>query len=333
MNKMNNTTFQRRILLKAAALGTGLALTRGALAQSDYPSKPIQIFIPHPPGGTSDLLVRYVAQKMTAEYKQAVVIQNRGAGAGRPVLAQVAKSPADGYTLCHGYAGTFSINAGLYREQLEYSPAKHFAPLAPLGEGQLFLVVHPSIPARNLAEFVVYAKANPGKLSYATSGIGSTNHFASELLKTVAGFDSLHVPFNGSAPAHTALMGGHVLWTFDTGNILQYVKSGRLNVIALGGTRRLSSMPELPSISETYPRFEAKTWHGMFAPAGTPTDIVNKLNRSITMAMKDHDGLQLLARASMDPFVATADEFTAFLQTDIKKWSEVALRANIKATD
>ena len=130
---MNNTTFQRRILLKAAALGTGLALTRGALAQSDYPSKPIQIFIPHPPGGTSDLLVRYVAQKMTAEYKQAVVIQNRGAGAGRPVLAQVAKSPADGYTLCHGYAGTFSINAGLYREQLEYSPAKHFAPLAPHG--------------------------------------------------------------------------------------------------------------------------------------------------------------------------------------------------------
>ncbi|MDO8279870.1 MAG: tripartite tricarboxylate transporter substrate-binding protein [Burkholderiaceae bacterium] len=327
--------YQRRTLLKVAAAGMGasaLAVPR-VWAQSDYPSKPIQVIIAHPPGGTSDVLVRYVAQKMSIEFKQPVIVQNRGAGGGRPALMQASRSAPDGYTLCHGYAGTFSINAGLYRDRLEYSPEKGFTPLAPLGSGQLFLYVHPSVPARNVAEFVAYAKANPGKLSYGSAGVGSTNHFAAELFKTIGGFESLHVPFNGSAPAHTALMGGHVLWTFDTGNVMQYVKAGRVSVIALGVPKRAPAMPDLPTIAETYPGFDAKTWHGMFGPAGMPPDIVRKLNRSITQAMGDADGLQLLNRVSMEPLVATADEFASFLQADIRKWLDVAVRSNIKATD
>lgn len=274
-------------------------------------------------------MVRYAAQRISADLKQPVVVQNRGSAGGRPALMQAAQSHADGYTILHGYAGTISINPGLYKQKLEYWPERDFTPIAPLCSGPLVLYVHPSVPARTLAEFVAYAKANPGKLSYASSGIGSTNHFAGELFKATAGFESLHVPFNGSAPAHTAMMGGHVSWTLDTGFVMQYVRAGRLNAIAVAAPRRIASM-DLPAIAETYPGFDVRTWHGLFAPMGTPRDIILRLNRVVNAAMREPEGQQVLAKASQEPFYATPEEFGAFVAGDIKKWAEVAVQANIK---
>ncbi|MBN9428595.1 MAG: tripartite tricarboxylate transporter substrate binding protein, partial [Burkholderiales bacterium] len=251
----------------------------------------------------------------------------------RPAIAAVARSPADGYTFVHGYAGTFSINPGLYRDKLEYSPEKDFVPVAALFTAAQILVINPSILARTVAEFVRYAKANPDKVPFASAGIGSSNHFSGELLKSIGGFDALHVPFNGSAPAHVALIGGHVMWSFDTGNILQHVRSGRLVALGAAVSQRLPALPDLPTIAETYPGFEARTWHGLFAPAGTPPEIVALVNRIVNEAMTAQQGRELLAKTSLDPFAVSPEAFGNFVRADMKKWTEVAVKANIQAPD
>lgn len=323
----------RRVLIKAAGSCAAVMAAPGVRAQSHYPSKPIQIVIGFPPGGTSDLVVRYVAQRMMTELKQPVIVMNRPPAGGRPAIAAVARSPADGYTFVHGYAGTFSINPGLYRDKLEYSPEKDFVPVAALFTAAQILVINPSIPARTVAEFVRYAKANPDKVPFASAGIGSSNHFSGELLKSIGGFDALHVPFNGSAPAHVALIGGHVMWSFDTGNILQHVRSGRLVALGAAVSQRLPALPDLPTIAETYPGFEARTWHGLFAPAGTPPEIVALVNRIVNEAMTAQQGRELLAKTSLDPFAVSPEAFGNFVRADMKKWTEVAVKANIQAPD
>jgi tripartite-type tricarboxylate transporter receptor subunit TctC len=202
--------------------------------------------------------------------------------------------------------------------------------VAPLATLPLFLAVNASLPVNNFAEFIAYAKANPG-LSYASAGIGGSNHLAGEMLRFAAGIDVQHVPYNGSAPALNAVLGGFVKWMFDSGRVIPFAKAGKLKILAVSTLKRLPDFPDVPTIAETYPGFEANGWHGIVAPPRTPKNIVDRLNEVISRAMQAPDVKQTLAAQALIPFIATPEEFTVFIRAETKKWTEVVRRSGAKA--
>jgi tripartite-type tricarboxylate transporter receptor subunit TctC len=314
-----------KTLLRAAAL-TLFALTgtsEGAPAQT-YPDKPIRLVVPFPAGGTTDILARAVGQKLGEHLGQQVVVDNKPGAGGNIGSDIVAKSAPDGYTLVMGTVGTHAINASLYKK-MPYDHIKDFVPVSLVALVPNILVVHPSVPANSVKELIAYAKANPGKLNFASSGNGTSIHLSGELFKTTAGVEMTHVPYKGSAPAVTDLLGGQVQLMFDNmPSALPHVKAGKLKALGVTTAKRFPAAPDIPAIAEAgVPGYEASSWFGVLAPAGTPKEIVNKLSSEIAKILQTPEIKERLLSQGAEPVGNTPDQFAAFIKAETAKWAKV----------
>jgi len=311
------------ILLLCAALP--------ALAQS-YPSKPVKLIVPFPPGGAVDYYARAVQPRLAESLGQPILIENRAGAGGMVGTDAVAKSPPDGYTLLVGNIAALAMNVGIY-SKMTYDPVKDLTPILRTVAVNYVMAVYPSVPARSVAELVAYARANPGKLSYGSAGSGSAPHLATELLKQRAGIDVLHVPFKGGGPMVTDLLGGQIdMVIADQANLMPHVKAGRLRALAVGTLERSSVHPELPTIAESgFPGFEARAWQGIVGPAGMAPDLVKRLNAAFTRAMASPEVHQRLLEGGLDPIAGTPEAFGEFIRAEIAKWSKVAKDVGARA--
>jgi tripartite-type tricarboxylate transporter receptor subunit TctC len=301
-----------------------------AFAQA-YPSKPIRLIVPFPPGGGNDVIARIVGQKLTERFGQPVVIDNRAGSNGIVGLQALMQAAPDGYTIGVGAAGPLAVNPSLY-ERLPYNSLKDFSPITNMVNFPLLLVTHPGLPAKNVRELIVEAKAKPGRLFYASPGSGNSGHLAGELFNSLAGVQITHVPYKGQGPAVTDLLGGQVQMLFSSiPSVLPFVQQGRLNGLAVGSAKRLAALPNIPTIAESgVPGYEAYSWVGMIAPANTPKDIVNLLNREIVEILKQKDVEDKLNQQGAIPVGDTAEQFGEYISAEIKKWGAVVKSANIK---
>lgn len=319
-------TLTRRMALAAALLGTAL----GATAQS-YPDKPIRLVAPSTPGDAPDVIARLIAVKLTAVLGQPVVVENRPGAGGVVGSEVVAKSLPDGYTLIMGNAGSHGINAAVYAK-LPYDIQRDFAPVTQVAVAPNIMVINPAIPAKTVAEFIAYAKSQPGKLSYASGGNGSSAHMSMELFKSMADLDIQHVPYKGSTPALTDLVAGQV--AVFIGNIpptVPLVKGGKLRALAVTTMARSQLMPELPTIHEAgLPGYETVAWFGVLAPAETPPAIVQKLSTEIGKIARSPDMRERLLAMGAEPVGGTPAEFKAVIDRDIAKWKPLAQKVGIK---
>jgi len=316
-----------RTFLAAALLG---AAALPAHAQS-YPTKPVRFIVPFPPGGPVDATARAITFKLSEYWKQQAIVDNR-AGAGGIVGAEVAaKSPADGYTVfvCSIH---HSVLPSL-RSDLSYNIEKDFAPVTFATAFPIILVAHPSVQSKSVKELVAYARANPGKLSYGSAGNGGGTHLAGELFKDIAKVDLLHVPYKGSAPAMTDLLGGQVQLMFSDGpTALPQIKGGKVRALAVGSPKRSALVPDLPTIAESgLAGYEAYSWSGIVVPAATPKEIVAKLNADIVKALNDPEVKKRLLENGAEAMPGTPDQFAKTLRSEITKWGKVVKAANIKA--
>jgi tripartite-type tricarboxylate transporter receptor subunit TctC len=318
----------RKSLVLLAALLTSAIPT----AAADYPTRPITLIIGFAPGGPSDVMARILTRKMEEALKQPLVIENR-AGAGGGIAANaVARAAPDGYTILLATGSSLAINVSLYKN-LGYDPDKDFEPISLIGVQTNVLYTHPSVPAKTLAEFVAYAKANPGKLSFGSGGIGTPAHLAGELLKIKAGIEFTHVPFRGTGPALQSVIGGHVPSAFNPPSpLLPHLQSGAIRAIAVTTLKRSSALPETPTIAESgYPGFDAATWHAIVAPAGLPKDITDKLHRAIHDTLSDPASRKALTDLGIDIVDSTPAELRAYIKSEIPKWAEVVKASGAKA--
>ena len=312
----------RLILSAAIVLGTC------AIAQ-DYPNKPIKIIVPYPAGQASDTISRIVGERLSKSLGQPVLVDNRP-GAGGNIGTDVgAKSPPDGYTLTVATAA-LPISKHVYRK-LPFDPEKDFAPITLMTVTPLVLVTRADLPVKDVASLVDYAKKNPGKLTFASSGTGTSHQLSGELFKTLAGIDLLHVPYKGSPPAHIDLMGGSVDIMFD--NIVPvspHVKSGKLKALAVTTKTRASSLPDVPTMAEAgFPNFEAVAWFGILVPAGTPQPIIDRLNKEIVAILNTPDIKERLAALGATVVADTPAEYARFMSAEINKWAPIVKRAQI----
>jgi tripartite-type tricarboxylate transporter receptor subunit TctC len=321
---------RRSLLLVGASFG--LSAMAGAVHAAGYPDKPIRLIVPFPAGGATDLMARTLGQKLGERLGQPIVIENR-AGAGGGIGAEaVATAPPDGYTLLFATMGSLTINPNLYKN-LRYDPLKSFEPISLTHNTSNLLVVNPSVPARTVAELIDLAHKEPGKLTFASAGNGTTSHLAGELFKTLAKVDLTHVPYKGSAPAMVDFLGGRTSMMFDTAsNFVDYIKTGRVRALGLTGRKRSPAMPNVPTISETpgMADYELSLWLGVLAPAGTPKDITVRLNREIAVAMSAPDLVRQMTDAGIEVRLSSPQEFAALIHSDLGKWSSVVKRADLK---
>jgi tripartite-type tricarboxylate transporter receptor subunit TctC len=319
----------RRRLLGAAVLLPLAATVRAAT--DDYPDKPVRLVVPFPPGGGADNLARAIMPKVSQALGKPIIIDNKP-GAGGNVGAQlVAESAPDGYTLLYGTNGTHSINQSLY-QNLRFDPIKDFAPVSRMTEIAAMLVVNPQLPIMTVTQLIRYAKANPGKVNFASAGNGTTSHLSGELFKTMAGIDIVHIPYRGGGLAVTDLIGGQVQMMIDVmPNVYPLAKEGRIRGIAVSTAQRFPGAPELPTIAESgLPGFEASAWDGVLAPAGTPEAIVNKLNAAIRTALADHELIETLKGRGATVVPSTPDEFARHIVASTKKWAQVVKASGAK---
>lgn len=300
-----------------------------ALAQS-YPSKPIKLILPFAPGSPSDMVGRTIGQKMGAQMGQNLVADNRASSGGTLGLTLAAQSPADGYTVLVT-SPTIAISPVLYAN-LQYDSVKDFAPVARLASIENVMLVHPSVPAKTLKEFIALARARPGKLNYGSGGPGTTNHLANELLKSLEKINIVHVPYKGATLATVALMGGEVDEVIlAVAPALPFIKSGRVRAVVVLSGKRLKTLPDVPTAKEAgYPDFRMSIWYGMFVPAGTPRDIVMHLYREAEKALQDPELLQRMGNAGMDPWLGTPEEMGALVKSEIARFAKVAAAAGLK---
>ncbi|GKS86417.1 tripartite tricarboxylate transporter substrate binding protein [Acidovorax sp. SUPP1855] len=313
----------RRTLLAAALTVAATAAVPTAFAQA-FPNKPITIIVPFAAGGTTDILARVIGQGLSAELGQSVVVDNR-AGAGGNIGGQMAaRAPADGYTLFMGTVGTHAINAALYKK-MPFDPVKDFAPLTRVANVPNLLVANPNQPYKTVQELIAYAKANPGKVNFGSSGSGSSIHLSGELFKSMAKVDMQHVPYKGSAPAVTDLLGNQIGIMFDNmPSAIQHVRSGKLRPIAVTTAKRSPELPDVPTIAEAgVSGYEATSWFGMFAPAGTPAPIVAQLNKALVKVLSQPETKKKLADQGAEPVSETPEQFAAFIQAESAKWGKV----------
>jgi tripartite-type tricarboxylate transporter receptor subunit TctC len=308
-------------LIAVAALALGQASV--ALAQAAYPTKPVKIIVPYSAGGPADIYARFVGDRLQKAMGQPFVIENRpGAGAIIGTDA-VAKSPPDGYTLLM-MSNTHTVNESLFTKK-PYALLRDLAPIAPINYSDLILVVHPSVPAKNLKELIALAKAKPGALNYASSGPGTPYHMAGELFKAMAGVDLVHVPHKGSAEARTDVLAGNVQMMFDAiTTMAPLVQSGKVRAIATSGKTRSSIMPNVPTLNEAgVPGYDAVIWLGMMAPAGTPKTVIDTLNAAIQKIVSAPEVKDAWAKQGAVPMRMSPDEFGKFIEQDIQKWAKV----------
>ncbi|HET7765088.1 MAG TPA: tripartite tricarboxylate transporter substrate binding protein [Burkholderiales bacterium] len=315
----------------AAVLAAALA---GSFANSvfaqNYPSKPIRLIVPFAPGGGNDNVARLVGKRLGEGLGQPVVVDNRP-GAGGVVGAELAaKSAPDGYTLFLGGVGSHAINPNLVKN-LPYDPVRDFAPVELLAQAPLVLVVHPSVPARDIAEFVAYARRNPGKLNFASNGNGSSSQLAAVMFDSMAGIDMVHVPYKGLSPALTDLLSGQVQLMFSSVvAILPHIKAGKLRGLAVTGTKRLALLPGLPTIAESgFPGYQASSWYGILAPAGTPRDIVARLNAELAKALERPEVRSSLLAEGAEPAGGTPEAFAAHIRAEKERLGRVIREAKI----
>jgi tripartite-type tricarboxylate transporter receptor subunit TctC len=322
---MSNAT-RRSVLASLAGLATLEA--RAALAQS-YPQKPVSLIVPWAPGGSTDILARIVGQHLYQSMGQPIVIENRTGAAGNIGTSAVARAPADGYTLLFNTMSVHTMNHALFAT-MPFDGVKDFSPISLLAYVTNTMVVHPSVPANNVAEFIAYAKANPGKIAYASSGPGSTNHLCAAMLEKMAGIEMLHVPYRGGAPAVADTVGGQVQLFFTAGTqSLEHVKAGRLKLLALTEAKRSVLLPDVPLVGETVPGYEMTVWYGAFGPAGMPSDIVARLNGEITRTLALPDVTKKMADIAVEVASSTPDELATRMRTDTEKWGKIIKSLNI----
>ena len=310
-------------IASAVVLGAGLLGGTSALAQA-YPTKPVTIIVPFAAGGTTDILARIIGQALTAELGQSVVVDNR-AGAGGNIGGQAAaKATPDGHTLFIGTVGTHAINASLYKK-MPFDPVKDFAPLTRVANVPNLLVANPAQPYKSVKDLIAYAKANPGKVNFGSSGNGSSIHLSGELFKSLAKVDMQHVPYKGSAPAVTDLLGNQIGIMFDNmPSAIQHVRSGKLVPLAVTTAKRSPELPNVPTIAEAgVPGYEATSWFGMFAPAGTPAPVLAKLNAAIVKVLAQPDVKKKINEQGAEVYSETPEQFAAFIQAESVKWGKV----------
>jgi tripartite-type tricarboxylate transporter receptor subunit TctC len=296
-----------------------------------FPAKPVRLIVPFPAGGPADMLARVLGEKVAERWGQQVVVENRGGAAGNIGAELVARAAPDGHVVLLN-ASSHVINGILY-SKLPYDPIKDFTPITQVASYQHMFVVHPSVPARTVKEFVALAKSKPGQIAVANSGSGTPGHLAAELFMTTAGVKYVHVPYKGSAPATTDLLGGQVSAMFNNPvNTLPYTSAGKLRALAVTGTQRLPVAPEIPTVAESgYADFEAGTWFGLFGPAGVPPAAVTRIHDEFVRALRLPDVRQKLAAQGWDLIGNTPSEFAAVIKSDHDKWSKVIRAAGLRA--
>ena len=322
------TLTRRRLLHLAAGAAALPALSRIASAQA-YPSRPVRLIVPIGAGGATDIFARLIGQWLSERLGQPFIIENRPGGGSNIGTEAAVRAPADGYTLL--MAGAFNaINATLY-DNLKFNFIRDTAPVAGVMRGGLALVVNQSVPADSLPALIAYAKANPGKISYGSTGVGSSNHLANEFFNMLAGLKMIHVPYRSAAPALTDLLGGQVEIMFASiVTALEYVKVGRLRALAVTTAARSDALPNIPTVSEFVPGYEASTWYGIVAPRNTPAEIIGRLNTEINAGLADAKIKERLLQAGGAPMPMTPGEFGTLIAAETEKWGKVIRAGNIK---
>jgi tripartite-type tricarboxylate transporter receptor subunit TctC len=320
--------FCRRALLAACCvLGFG-----GAAMAQPYPSHPVKIVVPYPAGGSNDIIARIVAQQLTERNGQPFLVENRGGASGNIGAEMVASSDPDGYTLLLTAPPPLTTNMALYKN-LKFDPSTAFAPVSLVASVPIVLVVHPSVPARTVNELVALAKAKPGTLDFGSSGNGSTNHLAGELLKSMTGIEIVHVPYKGAAPAMNDLIGGHIPMMFDNmPAVLPQVQAKVINAIAVAGAKRASAMPDVPTVAESgFAGFEASSWFGLVAPAKTPAPVLAKLQGEVESILQMPDVRKRLTELGAEPGTISGEAFGKYLAEETAKWSKIIRASGVTA--
>ena len=314
--------------LQAVLAAWAVAHSVTASAQS-YPVKTVRIVVPYAAGGNTDFTARAIAERLTPVFKQQVIVENRPGGATNIGTEIVAKAPPDGHTLLMAGASN-AINMSLFRK-LPYDTVRDFEPVTLCVQGANVLSIHPSLPAKTLRELIALAKAQPGKLNFASSGLGSSNHMAGELLKVMAGINIVHVPYKGNAPALTDTVGGHVEMIFSgVPALVPHIESGRLRAIAIGSLKRFAAIPKVPTFDESGLKgYEATTWFGLMAPARTPKDIITRLNVEVDRILSSADLKERFLNEGIDPIGGPPEAFARFIRAEIDKYAKVIKAANV----
>ena len=326
MNLRCNLSF---LLIALAFCASAAHSQTAAQTASRFPTKSIRLIVPFPPGGSNDILGRFVGQKLTERLGQPVVIDNRAGADGIIGTELAAKAPPDGHTLLI-ISSTFSMNPATFK--LPYDPIKSFTPISLIGTGGNVIAVHPSVPAKNVKDLITLAKSRPGQLRYASSGAGGFNHFGGELFKNMAGVDMIHVPYKGGGPAMIDVMSGQVEVLFSTLiQALPHFRSGKLRPLGVGSPKRSPLMPDVPTIIESgLADYEGSIWWGLLGPAGMPAEIQARLHSEVVAVLRDPESAKRLAAEAAEPAIVTPDEFQKIIVRDISKWSLVAKQAGIK---
>ena len=313
-------------MLRTIAFAAVVAALSGATPShaADYPNKPVTLIIGFAPGGPSDVMARILTKKMEEILKQTIVIENRPGAGGGIAGAAVARATPDGYTVLLATGSLLAINVSLYKN-LGYDPEKDFEPITLIGLQTNVLYTHPSVPAKTFREFLDHAKANPGKLSFGSGGIGTPAHLAGELLKIEAKLDMTHVPFRGTGPALQSVIGGHVPMAFNPPSpLLPHIQSGAIKALAVTTLQRTPALPDTPTIAESgFPGFDATTWHALVAPAGTPKDVLAALHKAIDGTLKDPASRKQLTELGVDVVASSPEELRAYIKSEIPKWAKV----------
>ncbi len=323
----------RNALLKILAAALGVLWLSGiapAAAQS-YPNRPIRFIVPFAPGGSTDTLARTLGQKLSEALGQQLVVDNRSGANGNIGTEMVARAVPDGYTILLGYIANLAIGPSLY-EKLPFDPVRDFAPITQLAASPNIFVAHPSLPAKAFKGFIAYAKANPQKINFASAAVASPGHLAGELLNAAAGIQMQHVPYKGSGQAVIDLLAGNVQVMFSgMSSVMPHIKAGKLQPLAVTGSRRSSAVPDLPTIAESgFPGFEATAWYGVLAPAGTPKPIINRLHGEIVKALALPDVKERLGNVGFELVGSTPEAFGAYIKTETTKWAKVVKSSGVK---
>jgi tripartite-type tricarboxylate transporter receptor subunit TctC len=315
----------------AAASGFCItALAFSACAQ-EFPARPLRMIVPWAPAGAADILARTLSQKMAEHWNQQVVVDNRPGANGIIGTDLAARAPSDGYTLLMGATGPNSVLPSLVAK-LPYDALKDFAPISLVATTTYVLSVHPSLPVASVKDLIAYAKSKPGQLTFGSPGAGTPNHLSGEMFKVATGIDMQHVPYKGSAPVITDVMGGQITLTFENiAPVMPHIKSGRLKALAISAPKRSALLPEIPTVAESgVPGFQSVGWFGVLAPAGTPHDAVTKLNAETVRVLKLADVRERLLGMGMEIYGSTVQEFAAFEKSEIEKWAKVVKSANVR---
>jgi tripartite-type tricarboxylate transporter receptor subunit TctC len=321
--------------LKLSGLFAALLLAAGLVTSSHadpaYPTRPVQIVVPYPPGGLTDVLTRAVAERLSKIWAQPVITMNRPGANGGIATASVAKAPPDGYTLLFGTDATLATNLSLY-PSVGYDPIKDFAPITTLGTYQLMLVVNNDVPVRNFAEFIEYARSHQPPLNFGSVGIGSAHHLAMEMLKSLANINLVHVPYRGGAPATLAQLTGEIPVMFNgPASIKEHVEAGKLRVLAVTGKARSPAFPDAPTIAESgYPTFNIVNWYGLLAPAGTSPQTVEKVRADVAKVMEQQEFKDWMAKQGIEPLAGGPSEFSALIASEIPRLGAVVRASGAK---